>query len=82
MVQECNLSGDHASQSLRLRINDIPEQTFHLSHYHHDTWTILPKTRDKCLAQGLETYLFNCKAYLFEFDKLGARGAKEKIRRD
>ncbi|GES63323.1 hypothetical protein ATEIFO6365_0007001000 [Aspergillus terreus] len=54
-------------QTLRLRINSDEEQTFNLHHYHHDTWSFLPASRDECIRQGYSVYLFSWEAFLIEF---------------
>lgn len=56
-----------SSPALRLRINGNEEQTFDLHHYHHDTWTFLPSTRDECFRQGYSAYLYSWQAFLIEF---------------
>ncbi|RLL95786.1 hypothetical protein CFD26_104121 [Aspergillus turcosus] len=56
-----------SSPALCLRINGNEEQTFDLHHYHHDTWTFLPSTRDECFRQGYSAYLYSWQAFLIEF---------------
>lgn len=55
--------------SLQLCINNLPDQIFPLYHYHFDTWSFFPKSRDKCLALGLQLYISNWKTFNFEFDR-------------
>ncbi|KAL2848177.1 hypothetical protein BJY01DRAFT_246502 [Aspergillus pseudoustus] len=55
------------SSKLRLRINDNEEQTFDLYHYHRDTWTFLPASRDEAIQQGYSAYLYSRQAFLIEF---------------
>ncbi|MCJ1459423.1 hypothetical protein MMC28_009801 [Mycoblastus sanguinarius] len=59
-------SGEPAK--LRLWINGLTEQTFELYHYHHDSWTFLPGSRDKCLALGLEIYIPSWRSFILDFD--------------
>lgn len=69
MTVEISASNAAASgeQTLRLRINSSEEQTFDLHHYHYDTWSFLPASRDECIRQGYSVYLFSWKAFLIEF---------------
>ncbi|CEL00838.1 hypothetical protein ASPCAL00433 [Aspergillus calidoustus] len=55
------------SSKLRLCINDNEEQTFELYHYHRDTWTFLPASRDEAIRQGYSPYLYSRQAFLIEF---------------
>jgi CubicO group peptidase (beta-lactamase class C family) len=55
------------SSKLRLRINDNEEQTFELYHYHRDTWTFLPASRDEVIRQGYSSYLYSWQAFLIGF---------------
>ncbi|KAI5456153.1 beta-lactamase/transpeptidase-like protein [Mariannaea sp. PMI_226] len=44
---------DNASNPLCLCINDTKEQVFYMYHYHADSWTFLPETRDDCIDNGI-----------------------------
>ncbi|KAI9846970.1 MAG: hypothetical protein M1837_003326 [Sclerophora amabilis] len=57
-----------ADTSLRLRINGAEEQTFDLYHYHHDSWTFLPKSRDDCFRLGYSSYLHSWQAFIIDFE--------------
>lgn len=68
------VEGNAASRGdlLRLCINDLPDQTFDLYHYHLDTWTFLPKSHDECVQTGLGYYLSRWETFNISFDRLAA----------
>ena len=53
MTLKVSALSEHDPRPLRLYINDLPDQTFDLHHYHHDSWSLLPESRDKCLEFGM-----------------------------
>lgn len=55
--------------SPHLFINGLEEQMIELYHYHEDCWTFLPKTRDECLSQGLETYMPSPRSFTVYFER-------------
>ncbi|KAL9609450.1 MAG: hypothetical protein Q9167_005779 [Letrouitia subvulpina] len=50
-------------------MDNRPDQVLELYHYHKDTWTYLPSSRDECLLQGLSLHVSNWKSLLFKFDR-------------
>lgn len=38
-------------------VNDLPRQRARLRHYHHDTWTFLPDSRDDATRKGMIPFL-------------------------
>ncbi|KAF5005912.1 hypothetical protein FDECE_7670 [Fusarium decemcellulare] len=52
---------------LCLVINGRPEQDFKLTHYHRDTWTFLPDTRDECICEGYSSYVSRLECVVLEF---------------
>ncbi|CAM1509595.1 Fc.00g033340.m01.CDS01 [Cosmosporella sp. VM-42] len=72
-LELCSVKGflggsDPDSSPLRLQINRIEEQTFGLYHYHKDSWTFFPRTRDDCIRAGYPTYLFSWESFIIDFD--------------
>lgn len=59
----------HSPPGMEICINGMSEQSLRLYHYHYDTWSFLPKSRDDCLAKGLAIYVSSWKAFNFEFDR-------------
>ena len=57
---------------LRLCINDLPDQNFDLCHYHHDTWTFLPTSRDECIQMGMGYCLSRWETFNVSFNRLAA----------
>lgn len=60
-----------SQQGLEITINDLPDQRLRLHHYHHDTWSFFPGTRDDCLTEGLGIYMSSWRAFNFEFTRFG-----------
>jgi len=52
---------------MMFRINGIREQTFELYHYHRDSWTFMPSSRDECLRLGLGIYIPCWQSFILEF---------------
>jgi hypothetical protein len=72
MTLRVSIATDRSSSDppeLQLCIGDLADQKFKLQHYHVDTSSFLPKTRDECLAMGLGIYIYSWKAFNFEFDR-------------
>ena len=59
-------------ESLRLCINDLPQQQFDLYHYHLDTWIFLTGSYDQCLELGMGYYLLDWGTFNISFDRLVA----------
>ena len=53
---------------LRLQVNGLKDQKFTLRHYHHDTWTFFPESREMCLRKGLGGYLRVWRSFLLSFE--------------
>ena len=72
MTLHVSIATNHSSSEspeLQLCINDLPDQNLSLYHYHRDTWSFLPKSRDECLAMGLGVYIPSWQTFNFEFDR-------------
>lgn len=54
-------------RKMLFRINGIIEQTFELHHYHRDSWTFMPGSRDECLRLGLGIYIPCWQSFVLEF---------------
>ena len=48
---------EHPEELLGFNVNSITRQSAKLRHYHHDTWTFLPYSRDDALRKGMEGFL-------------------------
>ena len=59
----------HTTPQLQLCIDGVPDQRFELYHYHSDTWSFLPDSRDECLALGLGMYISSWRAFNIEFNR-------------
>jgi hypothetical protein len=66
-VVDGSTDSSYENPTLRLRINEVEEQSFHLYHYHHDAWTFFPKSRDECIKLGYASYLYSWQSFLVEF---------------
>ncbi len=42
---------------LGFQVNSLPRQTAKLRHYHYDTWSFLPASRDDASRKGMELYM-------------------------
>lgn len=42
---------------LCFKVNSIERQSTRLRHYHYDTWSFLPDSRDDAIKQGMEAYM-------------------------
>lgn len=42
---------------LGFQVNSLPRQTAKLRHYHYDTWSFLPTSRDDASRKGMELYM-------------------------
>jgi hypothetical protein len=42
---------------LRFIVNDLLRQTSKLRHYHYDTWTFIPDSRNDAVRKGMENFL-------------------------
>jgi hypothetical protein len=42
---------------LEFQVNSMQSQTAKLRHYHYDTWTFLPDSRDDASRKGMELYM-------------------------
>ncbi|KAL2182953.1 beta-lactamase/transpeptidase-like protein [Thermothelomyces heterothallicus CBS 203.75] len=49
--------GNNNPELLGFQVNGLPRQTAKLRHYHYDTWTFLPESRDDASRKGMELYL-------------------------
>ena len=58
-----------SQQDLEITINDLPDQRLRLHHYHHDTWSFFPATRDDCLMKDLGIYMTSWRAFNFDFTR-------------
>ena len=48
---------ENSPELLGFTVNSIARQSAKLRHYHHDTWTFLPDSRDDALRKGMEGFL-------------------------
>jgi hypothetical protein len=49
--------GPNPPELLGFNVNSISRQSAKLRHYHYDTWTFLPDSRDDALRKGMEGFL-------------------------
>ena len=69
---------DSNSELLGFNVNSISWQSAKLRHYHLDTWTFLPESRDDALKKGMEAFLHLPKLLLvFVRDEFSAISALE-----
>lgn len=64
-------SQTHAQENSKMmfRINGIREQTFEVHHYHNNSWTFMPPSRDRneCLRLGLGIYIPCWQSFILDF---------------
>jgi len=48
---------EHPPELMGFNVNSISRQSAKLRHYHYDTWTFLPDSRDDALRKGMEGFL-------------------------
>ena len=64
--------------SLAFNVNSIFRQSARLRHYHYDTWTFIPDSRDNALQKGMEGFLhLSMLLLVFVRDDSGAISALE-----
>ncbi len=74
----CEVGGGRNPELLELTVNGIKRQSVKLRHYHYDTWTFLPNSRDDAVKKGLEAFLLLPLLLLvFTRDKQGTIDALE-----
>ncbi|KAF9773379.1 hypothetical protein IL306_008834 [Fusarium sp. DS 682] len=58
----------HPIPHMRMIINGLPDQVFDLYHYHHNSWTFLPETRDACIAHGYSAFISEWENVVLDFE--------------
>lgn len=56
-IPEQNIGAGSNPELLTFIVNDLPRQRARLRHYHHDTWTFLPDSRDDATRKGMLSFL-------------------------
>ncbi|KAI1120576.1 beta-lactamase/transpeptidase-like protein [Nemania abortiva] len=63
----CENASGGGDEAMILSINGLEAQTFQLYHYHHNSWSFLPKSRDDCISQGYTAYISDWKCFVVDF---------------
>ncbi|KAJ4252024.1 hypothetical protein NW762_011325 [Fusarium torreyae] len=56
-------------RGLIMVINGHVDQAYHLNHYHHDTWCLLPENRDEAIKRGYFGIFESWEEYLVDFGR-------------
>ena len=54
---ETEVGPEPTPELLTFTVNSKDRQTAKLRHYHHDTWTFMPNSRDDAIKKGMESYM-------------------------
>ena len=64
-----------------MEINGIPRQRAKLRHYHYDTWTFIPESRDDAVKKGMQNFM-SLPLLLLKFVAAGNNGALDRLEWD
>ena len=79
-VPEASIPDKPKSGLLWFNVNGLPQQAAKLRHYHYDTWTFIPNSRDDALRKSMEGFL-DLSLLLLEFVE-GSDGSISGLRWD
>ena len=65
-VSDVPVPDEPTSELLWFNVNRLPRQSAKLRHYHYDTWTFIPNSRNDALRKGMEGFV-NLPLLLLEF---------------
>lgn len=66
----------HSALSMKIKASE--DQHFPLYHYHRDSWTFFPETRNDCIAKGFDIFVYSAQCFVFNFSNT-AGGAFQSV---
>ncbi|KAJ5640467.1 hypothetical protein N7528_000092 [Penicillium herquei] len=56
-IPQTDIKSEVNPELLAFNVNSLPRQTARLRHYHYDTWTFIPNSRDDATKKGMDGFL-------------------------